>query len=89
MKRFTVALAVALIATPALAQMGGMNLLDDAPKKMKTKETADIERALEESYKSTMKSIPDQKKATNDPWADVRGTSQPASAPKTRASKSN
>jgi hypothetical protein len=89
MKRIMVALAVALIATPALAQMGGMNLMDDAPQKMKTKEDVDRQRAAENAYRSTMKSIPDQKKATNDPWADVRGTSQSASAPKTRPNKSN
>jgi len=89
MKRFMVALAVALIATPALAQIGGINLLDGAPAKMKTKEDVDRQRANEDAYRSTMKSIPDQKKATNDPWADVRGTGQSASAPKTRANKSN
>jgi uncharacterized protein YdeI (BOF family) len=89
MKRFMVALAVALIATPALAQTGGINLMDDAPQKMKTKEDVDRQQASENAYRSTMKSIPDQKKATNDPWADVRGTSQPARAPKTSANKSN
>ena len=36
MKGFMVALAVALIAGPALAQSGGVNLWDDGPRKMKT-----------------------------------------------------
>lgn len=85
MKAFVATLAVALTAGPALAQIGSMNLLD-TPEKKKTQEDIDRERAADDAYKSTLKSIPDQKKATNDPWADARGRSQPPSVlPKARA----
>jgi uncharacterized protein YdeI (BOF family) len=90
MRKLAVALAIALVTEPALAQsLGGINLLDDGPQKRKTQDEVERERANEGAYRSTMKSIPDQKKATNDPWADARGVSQPPSTPKTRTNKSN
>jgi hypothetical protein len=80
MKTFMAALAVALVAGPAVAQIGGVNLMDHERKK--TQEEIDREQAIDNAYKSTMKKVPDQKKTTNDPWADVRGTSQPATVQK-------
>jgi hypothetical protein len=77
MKRLVAALIVALMAGPAFAQMGGMNLLDVGNNRKKSQEDIDREQALDDAYKSAIKKVPDQKKATNDPWADVRGTSQP------------
>ena len=67
--------AVALLIGPAVAQIGGINLLDNDRKK--SQEEIDKERAIDDAYKSTMKKVPDQKKATNDPWADVRDMSEP------------
>ena len=80
MKTFMVALAIALLAGPAVAQIGGINMLGNDRKK--TQEELDRDQAIDEAYKSTMKKVPDQKKATNDPWADARGTSQPTTVQK-------
>jgi hypothetical protein len=80
--------AIALLIGPAVAQIGGMNLLDDYDRK-KTQEEIDKEKAADEAYKSAMKKVPDQKKATNDPWADVRGMSESKSQKQTRSSPSS
>ena len=80
------AFAVALLVGPAASQ--GMNLLDGNERK-KTQEDADKEKAIEDAYKSTMKKLPDQKKATNDPWADVRGVSEPKVQKQGRSSPGN
>jgi hypothetical protein len=92
MRTLVAALVLALAAGPAFAQIGGFNLLDDNGKK-KTQEEIDREQAIDNAYKSTLKKVPDQKKVTNDPWADVRGGSQPPSVQKparsTASSKSN
>jgi hypothetical protein len=79
--------AVALLIGPAVAQIGGMNLLDNDRKK--SQEEIDKEKAIDEAYKSTMKKVPDQKKATNDPWADVRGMSESKAQKQTRSSPSS
>ncbi|PWT89585.1 MAG: hypothetical protein C5B56_06865 [Proteobacteria bacterium] len=92
MRILVAALVLALAAGPAFAQIGGFNLLD-SPGKRKTQDDVDREQALDDAYKSTMKKMPDQKKAANDPWADVRGGSQPPAVQKparsTASSKSN
>jgi hypothetical protein len=80
MKTLMAALAVVLLAGPAVAQIGGINMLGNDKKK--TQEELDRDQAIDDAYKSTMKKVPDQKKATNDPWADVRGTSQPSTVQK-------
>jgi hypothetical protein len=77
--------AVALLIGPAVAQIGGMNLLDGNDRK-KSQEEIDKEKAIDEAYKSAMKKVPDQKKATNDPWADVRGMSESKAQKQTRSS---
>jgi hypothetical protein len=91
MRTFLTALCLALLAGPSLAQIGGINLLDNDRKK--TQEEIDRGQAIDDAYKSTMKKVPDQKKATNDPWADVRGASQSPSVQKpgrsSTSSKSN
>jgi hypothetical protein len=91
MKTFVAALAIALLAGPAVAQIGGINMLDNDRKK--SQEELDREQAIDNAYKSTMKKVPDQKKATNDPWADMRGSSQPTTGQKqgrpATSSKSN
>jgi hypothetical protein len=86
MRIILAAFAVALLVGPAASQ--GMNLLDGNERK-KTQEDADKEKAIEDAYKSTMKKLPDQKKATNDPWADVRGSSEPKAQKQGRPSSSN
>jgi hypothetical protein len=92
MRTLVAALALTLGVGPAFAQMGGFNLLDDNGRK-KTQDEIAREQAIDDAYKATMKKEPNQKKATNDPWADVRGSSQPPSVQKparsTATSKSN
>jgi hypothetical protein len=91
MRSFVAALAIALLAGPAVAQIGGINMI--SPEKKKTPEELSREQAIDDAYKSTMKKVPDQKKTTNDPWADMRGTSQPTTGQKqgrpTTSSKPN
>jgi len=89
MKTFLAALAIALLAGPAVAQIGGINFLDNDRKK--SQEEIDRGQAIDDAYKSTMKKVPDQKKATNDPWADARGATQPSTVQKRSGSnnKSN
>ena len=79
MRTFVAALAFGLVAGPALAQMPAINMLDQG--KPKTQDEIDRGHAIDDAYKSTLKKVPDQKKS-NDPWADVRGSSQPTTAQK-------
>jgi hypothetical protein len=79
MRTFVAALAFGLVAGPALAQMPAINMLDQG--KPKTQDEIDRGHAIDDAYKSTMKKVPDQKKS-NDPWADVRGSSQATTAQK-------
>jgi hypothetical protein len=91
MRTLVAALALTLAVGPAFAQIGGFNLLDDNNRK-KTQDELNREQAIDDAYKATMKKEPNQKKATNDPWADVRGGSQPTTVQKparSTASKSN
>ena len=90
MRTFVAALALGIVAGPALAQMPSINMLDQgAPK---TQEEILRGKEIDQAYKSTMKKVPDQKKTSNDPWADVRGANQSSSAQKNHtgsAAKSN
>ena len=91
MRTFVAVIVLALAAGPALAQFGGINLLPEG--KAKTPEEIQRGEAIDNAYNSAIKKVPDQKKATNDPWADVRGASQPPTAQKparsSASSKSN
>jgi hypothetical protein len=88
MRTFVAALFFALVAGPALDQIGSFNLLPED--KAKTPDEIQRGEAIDNAYNSAMKKVPDQKKATNDPWADVRGASQPPSVQKpARSSASN
>ena len=79
MRTVVAALAFGLVAGPALAQMPAINMLDQG--KPKTQDEIDRGHAIDDAYKSTLKKVPDQKKS-NDPWADVRGSSQPTTVQK-------
>ena len=79
MRTFVAALAFALVAGPALAQIGSINMLPEDKKK--TPEEIEHGQAIDNAYKSTMKKVPDQK-TNNDPWAVVRGSSQPTTVQK-------
>jgi hypothetical protein len=80
MRIFVAALIAALAVGPAAAQIGGFNLLNNDRKK--SQEEIDRDQAIDKAYSSTMNKVPDQKKATSDPWADVRGGSQPPAVQK-------
>jgi len=47
----------------------GVNLKNDKPSR--TKEQKEYDKALDQSYQSTLKDIPDQKRKV-DPWGDIR-----------------
>jgi hypothetical protein len=79
MRTFVAALAFGLVAGPALAQIGSIDMLDRG--KPKTPEEIARGHAIDDAYTSTMKKVPDQK-TSNDPWADVRGSSQPTTVQK-------
>jgi hypothetical protein len=91
MRTFVATMIFALVAGPAFAQFGGISLLPD--EKAKTPEEIQRGQAIDNAYNSAIKKVPEQKKATNDPWADVRGASQPPSVQKparsSASSKSN
>ncbi len=70
---FVAAMAFAVVAGPALAQMPAINMLDQGTPK--SREEILRGKEIDQAYKSTMKKVPDQKKTNNDPWADVRGAS--------------
>jgi hypothetical protein len=75
MKVFRVAMVIALLASPAFAQMPALNLIQDKPGK--TQDEKDAEAARDKAYKDSLKKIPDAK-APADPWGNVR-----SDAPKT------
>jgi hypothetical protein len=68
MKVFRVAMVIALLASPAFAQMPALNLIQDKPGK--TQDEKDAEAARDKAYKDSLKKIPDAKPA--DPWGTVR-----------------
>jgi hypothetical protein len=86
-RALSLAAAVVLLASPALAQIPKLNLLQDN-KPSKTQEEKDAESAQEKAYKDSLKKIPDAK-APADPWGAVRSTDAPAAkAPAKSASSS-
>jgi hypothetical protein len=68
--------AIMLLASPALAQIPKLNLLQDN-KPSKSQEEKDAESAQEKAYKDSLKKIPDAK-APADPWGTVRSPDAPA-----------
>lgn len=73
-----VAVAVALLAGPAHAQMTpNVNLIPEL--QSKTPEEREQEAIKEKAYKESLKKIPDAK-ASNDPWGAVRSADTPKAA---------
>ncbi len=83
MKVFRMAVVIALLASPAYAQMPALNLMQDKPGK--TQDEKDAEAARDKAYKDSLKKIPDAK-APADPWGTVRSTDAPKTADKATAS---
>jgi hypothetical protein len=84
MKVFRMAVVIALLASPAYAQMPALNLLQDN-RPAKTQEEKDAEAARDKAYKDSLKKIPDAK-APADPWGTVRSTDAPKAGDKATAS---
>jgi hypothetical protein len=70
MRVFRIAAVTMLLASPALAQIPQMNLLQDN-KPAKTQEEKDAEAARDKAYRDSLKKIPDAT-APTDPWGNVR-----------------
>jgi hypothetical protein len=84
-RALSLAAAITLLASPALAQLPKLNLLQDN-KPSKTQEEKDAESAQEKAYKDSLKKIPDAK-APADPWGTVRGPDAPAKSASSSAAK--
>ena len=69
--------AVLLLASPALAQIPPLNLLQDT-KPPKSQEERDAESVRDKAYKDSLKKIPDAKQPA-DPWGGVRSDASPPS----------
>src|ERR1700739_908799 len=76
--RIVLPAATILLASPALAQIPPLNLLQDT-KPPKSQEEKDAESAKDKAYKDSLKKIPDAKQPT-DPWGSVRSDSTAAPA---------
>jgi len=80
--------SIMLLASPALAQIPPVNLLQDN-KPAKTQDEKDAESARDKAYKDSLKKIPDAKQPA-DPWGGVRSDAPAKSAssskPKPKAS---
>ncbi|HLJ01154.1 MAG TPA: hypothetical protein VKT76_15680 [Bradyrhizobium sp.] len=85
MKAVRLAAVILLSASPALAQIPPMNLLQDN-KPAKSQEEKDAETARDKAYKDSLKKIPDAKQPA-DPWGVVR-SGDAAAAPAKSASSS-
>ena len=83
MRAFRLATVIMLLASPALAQIPPVNLLQDKPGK--SQEEKDAEAARDKAYQDTLKKIPDAK-APADPWGNVRSTDTPKAAAKSASS---
>lgn len=84
MKVVRLVAVIALLASPAFAQIPPLNLLQDN-KPSKTQEEKDAEAAKEKAYQESLKKIPDAK-APADPWGNVRSTDAPKAPAKSASS---
>jgi uncharacterized protein YdeI (BOF family) len=73
MRKIAVAVMLALIAAPALAQ-DHVQQYGEAPKEKTPSEKADDDRA-ERAYQRSLNNVPDQKPV--DPWGAARGNDVP------------
>lgn len=86
MRVLRLAAAMMLLASPAVAQIPKLNLLQDKPSK--TQDELEAEKAQDKAYKDSLKKIPDQK-APSDPWGNVRSDAPaPAKSASTPKKKS-
>jgi uncharacterized protein YecT (DUF1311 family) len=73
-----------LMTATASAQMPpvGAHINEDTGKSPRTKEQREYDKALDRTYQSTIKKIPDAERKS-DPWGNIRPT-QPAAAVKNK-----
>jgi hypothetical protein len=81
MKLFRTAAVLALLVSPAYAQMPNINLMPELP--TKTQEEKDADSVRDKAYKDSLRKIPDAKTSA-DPWGNVRSDT-PKEASKTTA----
>jgi hypothetical protein len=81
------AVAIALSAGPAFAQMQtpNVNLIPELASK--TPEEKEQDAIKEKAYRESLKKIPDAK-VSNDPWGGVRNTEAPKTAAPAKTKKS-
>jgi hypothetical protein len=84
MRALRLAAAIFLLASPAVAQMPALNLLQDN-RPAKSQDEKDAEAAQQKAYKDSLKKIPDAK-APADPWGNVRSNDAPAASTKSASS---
>jgi hypothetical protein len=84
MRALRLAAAIMLLASPAVAQVPKLNLMQDKPSK--TQDELDAEKAQDKAYKESLKKIPDAKQPA-DPWGSVRSDA-PAPAKSASSAKS-
>ena len=85
MRALCLAAAIMLLASPAVAQIPKLNLLQDN-KPAKTQEEKDADDAQQRAYKESLKKIPDAKQPS-DPWGSVRSNEAPAPAKSASSAK--
>jgi hypothetical protein len=85
MRALRLAAAIMLLASPAVAQIPKLNLLQDN-KPAKTQEEKAAEDAQQKAYRDSLKKIPDAK-APSDPWGSVRSDAPAAPAKSATSSK--
>jgi hypothetical protein len=84
-RKIVLGLVVAVLATPAFAQLSGgagPNLAGDGVSKLKTDQEIKREQEREAGYKSGLNKIPDAKPTKTDPWGGVRGATPAGSGAK-------
>src|SRR3954469_26041934 len=78
------AVAIALSAGPAFAQVSTPNVNLIPELQSKTPEEKEQDAAKDKAYRESLKKIPDAK-ASNDPWGAVRSTDAPKTAAPAKA----
>jgi hypothetical protein len=84
-RKIVLGLVIAVLATPAFAQLAGgagPNLAGEGVSKLKTDREIKQEQDREAGYKSGLSKIPDAKPSKSDPWGGVRGATPAASGAK-------
>jgi hypothetical protein len=85
MRAICAAAMIALLTTPAYAQLNDGKAPGPPPAPPKSQQEIKAERDAAQAYKKSLGNIPDQPPA--DPWGIARGATDPKAAAKTPAAK--